>query len=65
MSGIDVEFVPGERLPDEVLEGAQAALSEIMIRPEDIASAVMFAVTQPFGVHIGEIVVRPNKDFDL
>ena len=65
MSGMDVEFVPGERLPDEVLEAAQAALSEIMIRPEDIAEAVVFVLTQPFGVHIGEIVVRPNKDFNF
>jgi NADP-dependent 3-hydroxy acid dehydrogenase YdfG len=65
MSGIDVEFTPGSRLPDEVLAGAQAALSEIMIRPEDVAEAVHFVVTQPEHVHIGELTIRPNKDFDL
>ena len=65
MSGLDAEFVPGERLPDEVLEAAQAALEAIMIRPEDVADAVMFAVTRPASVHIPEIVIRPNKDFDL
>jgi NADP-dependent 3-hydroxy acid dehydrogenase YdfG len=65
MSGLAAEIRPGERLPDDVLAGAQAALHEIMIRPEDVAEAVLFAVSQPAGVHIGEIVVRPNKDFDL
>jgi NADP-dependent 3-hydroxy acid dehydrogenase YdfG len=56
---------PGERLPDAVLERAQAALGDFMIRPEDIASAVLFAVTQPPGVDVSEIVVRPNKDIAL
>jgi len=65
MSGLEAEVRPGERLPDEVLQAAQAALGEIMIRPEDIAEGVYFAVSQPPGVHIAEIVIRPNKDFDL
>ncbi len=65
MSGIAHEFVPGERLPDEVLEKAQATLSEIMIRPEDIANAVLYAVTEPFDVHVTDIVVRPNKNANL
>jgi len=56
---------PGERLPDEVLERAQVALGDYMIRPEDIAAAVLFAVTQPAGVDVSEIVVRPNKDIAL
>lgn len=65
MSGIEATFTPGERLPDEVLEGAQAALADFMIRPEDIASAVIFALTEPAGVQVTEIAVRPNKPFDL
>jgi NADP-dependent 3-hydroxy acid dehydrogenase YdfG len=65
MSGIQAEVVAGARLPDDVITAAQAALSEIMIRPEDIANAVAFAVTQPPGVHLEALVVRPSKDFDL
>jgi NADP-dependent 3-hydroxy acid dehydrogenase YdfG len=65
MSGIAATFTPGERLPDNVLEAAQAALADIMIRPEDVAAAVLFALTQPSGVQITELAVRPNKPFDL
>lgn len=56
---------PGERLPDDVLLRAQAALAEYMVRPEDIAEAVYFVVTQPEGVDVSEIVVRPSKDLAI
>ena len=65
MSGVEYEVRPGEKLPDEVIERAQAALGEIMITPEDIAAAVLFTLTQPDGVHVSEVVVRPNKDLAL
>jgi NADP-dependent 3-hydroxy acid dehydrogenase YdfG len=65
MSGIDYTVKAGERLPDDVLQNAQAVLSDIMIRPEDIADAVIFAISQPESVQLSEILVRPNKDFDL
>jgi hypothetical protein len=41
MSGIEVEIVPGERLPDDVLEAAQAALVDIVIAPDDVADTVL------------------------
>ncbi len=65
MSGIEAEVVPGERLPDDVLEAAQAVLADVMITPDDVADAVLYAVSQPAHVHIPEIVIRPNKDFDF
>jgi len=65
MSGIDAVVAPGERLPDDVLEAAQEALSDFIIKPDDVADAVFFVLTRPGRVHIPEIVIRPNKDFDF
>jgi len=65
MSGFDIEVGDGERIPDEVLEAAQAALSEIQATPDDVAEAVLYAVSRPARVHIAEMVVRPNKDLNL
>jgi hypothetical protein len=60
-----VEITKGERLPDEVLEGAQTALPGHLLTPDDVAQAVLWAVTQPSNVHLSEIVVRPKQDLNL
>jgi hypothetical protein len=60
-----VEIVKGERLPDEVLAGAQHALPGHLLTPEDVAEAVLWAVTRPANVHLSEIVVRPKQDLNL
>jgi NADP-dependent 3-hydroxy acid dehydrogenase YdfG len=65
MSGLEADFTPGERIDDSVLEAAQEALSDLLARPEDVADAVLYAVTRPARVHVSEIVVRPNKDIAL
>jgi NADP-dependent 3-hydroxy acid dehydrogenase YdfG len=63
--GDTAEFTQGERLPDEVVEQAQQAMSEHLLGPESIAEAVLWAVTNPAGVHVAHLVVRPNKDINL
>lgn len=65
MSGIQHDIKKGERLPDEILESGQALLSDFIIKPDDIADAVMYLLSAPGTVDITEIVVRPNKHFDL
>lgn len=65
MSGIEHDIKKGERLPDQVLEGAQALLGEFIIKPDDIADAVLYLLNVPSSVDVTEIVVRPNKHFDL
>ena len=60
-AGVDVEVKQGERLPDEVFERMPDGMRKILGRPEDIANAVLYAVTQPIDVNVQEIVVRPPK----
>ena len=64
-AGTDASFVQGERLPDAVLEQAQQAMADHLCAPADVAEAVLWAVTRPEGVHLAELVVRPNKDLNL
>jgi NADP-dependent 3-hydroxy acid dehydrogenase YdfG len=63
-AGVD-QIVKGQRLPDAVLDEARAAMPDHLCAPEDIADAVLWAVTRPESVHIPEVVVRPNRDLAL
>jgi NADP-dependent 3-hydroxy acid dehydrogenase YdfG len=59
------QFTPGGRLSDEALEHAQQSMSEHLCTPEDVAEAVLWAITRPAGVHLASLVVRPKKDLTL
>jgi len=65
MSGVEHDIKKGERLPDEILEKGREVLSDFIIKPDDIADAVMYVLSMPSAVDVTEIVVRPNKHFDL
>ena len=60
-AGVQVEVKRGERLPDEVMEKLQPVMKQVLSSGEDVANAVLFAVTQPIQVNVAEIVVRPPK----
>jgi NADP-dependent 3-hydroxy acid dehydrogenase YdfG len=64
-SGIVVDVKRGEKLPDEVLAKAQPLLKQLLGSAEDVADAVLYAVTLPSHVNIAEIVVRPPKALNL
>jgi NADP-dependent 3-hydroxy acid dehydrogenase YdfG len=64
-SGVQVELKRGQRLPDEVFEKMQPTLKQVLSSPEDVANAVLYAVTQPIHVNIADIVVRPPKQLAL
>lgn len=55
------DFHPGDRLPDDSLAKAQEAMARGMATADDVAEAVLYAVSVPSRVNIAEIVVRPAK----
>ena len=64
-AGVEIEVKKGERLPDEVMEKLQPALAKMLGNADDVARAVLYAVTQPIDVNVAEIVVRPSKQIAL
>jgi NADP-dependent 3-hydroxy acid dehydrogenase YdfG len=65
MSGVDVEIKPGEKLPDEVFEKIRVPMQQLLGEPQDVADAVLYAVTLPIRVNIADITVRPPKQLNL
>ena len=65
MAGLDVEVKKGERLPDEVFQKLTKQLQRLLGDPQDVANAVLYAVTQPAHVNVADVVVRPPKQLDL
>jgi len=62
--GIDPETAgvqPGQHLPPEILERVGKATTAFLLKPEDVAEAVLFAICQPPTVHVNELVVRPSR----
>ncbi len=49
------------KLPDEVIERAQAKAAQMFAHADDVARAVVYAVTQPITLNIFEMVVRPQR----
>lgn len=65
ITGISPGFVKtdfaGSIRNDEMRTVIQEEMDQIALDPTAIASAVMYAVSQPDDVEIGEIVIRPSK----
>lgn len=61
MAGIDAEVKPGEKLPEEAVEALHARMGEVLGHPDDVARALVYAISQPPEVNVEEVVVRPQK----
>ncbi|HSP55369.1 MAG TPA: SDR family oxidoreductase [Dehalococcoidia bacterium] len=68
MLGVDPEamdYKPGEQLPQELLDRVATMAKAFVLRPEDIAEAVLSAVCLPETVHINEIMIRPSQQLQM
>jgi NADP-dependent 3-hydroxy acid dehydrogenase YdfG len=63
--GIKAEIKPGGTLPPELLDQVAKAGHQILASADDIARAVMFAVSQPVELNVFEMVVRPQRELPL
>jgi NADP-dependent 3-hydroxy acid dehydrogenase YdfG len=61
--GVSTAFQTGDVLSDEMLKELQARASGVFASPDDIAQAVLYAVTQPHDLSVSEILVGPRKSF--
>ncbi len=63
--GIDIDLKPGQTLPPEAIDRIAQAGKLMLASADDVARAVMFAVTQPIELNIFEMVVRPQRQLTL
>lgn len=68
MLGVDPEGAgvkPGEQLPQDLLDRVATMAKAFVLRPEDVAEAVLFAVCLPETVHVNEIMIRPSQPLQM
>lgn len=68
MFGIDPAAAgvqPGQQIPQEMIDRVLAVARQYVMAPEDIAEAVLFAVSLPASVHVNEIMIRPPQALQI
>ena len=68
MFGIDPEqagMQPGEQLPQEILDRVLAVARNVVLSPDDVAEAVLYAVSAPETVSLSEIMIRPLQPLQM
>lgn len=68
MMQIDLEgsgWQPGQHFPPELADRALAAMRNMVMSPQDIADAAIFALSAPPSVQISEIMIRPLQRLNV
>lgn len=65
MSGAELSPKDGDHYSAETLEVLAKNMNKNLCSPEDVANAVIYAVTQPITVNIADIVVRPPRAMNI
>jgi NADP-dependent 3-hydroxy acid dehydrogenase YdfG len=55
----------GQYLPQEGMDRTLREHPGLLLSPDDLANAVLYAVTAPASVHIDEVLVRPSIGVNL
>ena len=63
--GLKADFKPGEQMPAELLDQVAKAGKLFLAAADDIARAVLYAVTQPIELNVFEMVVRPQRQLQI
>ncbi len=63
--GLKADFKQGEQMPQQIIEQVAKAGKLFLASADDVARAVLFAVTQPIELNIFEMVVRPQRSLQL
>ena len=63
--GINANIEPGKPVAPDVLDQIAAAGKLFLASADDVARAVLFAVTQPIELNIFEMVVRPQRQLQV
>jgi NADP-dependent 3-hydroxy acid dehydrogenase YdfG len=66
--GIDPEKEPirqGEYLPQDAVDRTLRERPGLLLSPDDLANAIVYAVTQPPGVLVDEVLVRPAQGLNI
>jgi len=63
--GIKANIEPGKPVAPDVLDQIAAAGKLFLASADDVARAVLFAVTQPIELNIFEMVVRPQRQLQV
>jgi NADP-dependent 3-hydroxy acid dehydrogenase YdfG len=63
--GLKADFKPGEQMPSALLDEVAKAGKLFLAAADDVARAVLYAVTQPIELNIFEMVVRPQRQLQL
>jgi NADP-dependent 3-hydroxy acid dehydrogenase YdfG len=63
--GLKADFKQGEQMPPELIDQVAKAGKLFLASADDVARAVLYAVTQPIELNVFEIVVRPQRSLQL